>query len=100
MGISMGRGQILILSQLNILIEDLGIWETLFNLLALHTFTGGVPKYIELFCDNSVPMVQSMIEFMICDNSPFIDEGKNLLIEEFGKNYATYIYRHYLTRKQ
>ncbi|KAA6343006.1 hypothetical protein EZS27_009280 [termite gut metagenome] len=31
-----------------------------------------------------------MIEFVVRDNSPFTDEGKNLLIEEFGKNYATY----------
>ena len=27
---------------------------------------------------------------MVRENSPFTDEGKNLLIEEFGKNYATY----------
>mgnify|MGYP000056488187 FL=1 len=31
-----------------------------------------------------------MIDFMVRDNSPFTDEGKNLLIEEFGKNYGTY----------
>lgn len=31
-----------------------------------------------------------MIAFMIRENSPFVDEGKNMLIEEFGKNYATY----------
>lgn len=31
-----------------------------------------------------------MIEFMVRENSSFTDEGKNLLIEEFGKNYATY----------
>ncbi|MFI3240295.1 MAG: ATP-binding protein [Bacteroidales bacterium] len=61
------------------------------DLLALYTFTGGVPKYIELFCDNNVPLtVESMIEFMVRENSSFIDEGKHLLIEEFGKNYATY----------
>lgn len=60
------------------------------DLLALYTFTGGVPKYVELFCDNRVLTVQEMIQFMVRDNSPFTDEGKNLLIEEFGKNYATY----------
>jgi hypothetical protein len=31
-----------------------------------------------------------MISFMVRENSPFTDEGKNLLIEEFGKNYTTY----------
>ena len=60
------------------------------DLLALYTFTGGVPKYVELFCDNVPLTVDEMIAFMARENSPFTDEGKNLLIEEFGKNYATY----------
>lgn len=60
------------------------------DLLALYTFTGGIPKYIELFCDSGRLDVFGMIEFMVRENSPFTDEGKNLLIEEFGKNYATY----------
>lgn len=60
------------------------------DLLALYSFTGGVPKYVELFCDNGALSVDEMISFMVRENSPFTDEGKNLLIEEFGKNYATY----------
>ena len=60
------------------------------DLLALYSFTGGVPKYVELLCDNGAFRVDDMISFMVRDNSPFTDEGKNLLIEEFGKNYATY----------
>ena len=60
------------------------------DLLALYTFTGDVPKYVELFCDNRLLDIDGMINFMVRDNSPFTDEGKNLLIEEFGKNYATY----------
>ncbi len=60
------------------------------DLLALYSFTGGVPKYVELFCDNRMLSTDKMISFMVRENSPFTDEGKNLLIEEFGKNYATY----------
>jgi len=60
------------------------------DLLALYSFTGGVPKYVELFCDNKILSVEEMISFMVRENSSFTDEGKNLLIEEFGKNYATY----------
>ncbi|WP_300699151.1 ATP-binding protein [Bacteroides sp.] len=60
------------------------------DLLALYTFTGGVPKYVELFCDNGTLSVDEMISFMVRENSPFTDEGKNMLIEEFGKNYGTY----------
>ncbi|RZF58870.1 ATP-binding protein [Sphingobacterium corticibacterium] len=60
------------------------------DLLALYTFTGGIPKYVELFCDNDMLGVDDMISFMVRENSSFTDEGKNLLVEEFGKNYATY----------
>jgi AAA+ ATPase superfamily predicted ATPase len=60
------------------------------ELLALYTFTGGIPKYLELFCDNTSLTINGMIDFMVRDNSPFIEEGKHLLIEEFGKNYGMY----------
>jgi AAA+ ATPase superfamily predicted ATPase len=60
------------------------------DLLALYAFTGGVPKYVELFCDNRMLSVGEMIGFMVRENSSFTDEGKHLLVEEFGKNYATY----------
>jgi len=60
------------------------------DLLALYSFTGGVPKYVELSCDNKMLTVDEMIAFMVRENSLFTEEGKHLLIEEFGKNYATY----------
>ena len=60
------------------------------ELLALYTFTGGIPKYLEVLCDGCELEVEKMIEFMVRENSPFTDEGKNLLIQEFGKNYGTY----------
>lgn len=60
------------------------------DLLALYTFTGGIPKYVELLCDNTKLSIEGMITFMVRENSPLIDEGKHLLVEEFGKDYATY----------
>ncbi|MEZ4889150.1 MAG: ATP-binding protein [Crocinitomicaceae bacterium] len=60
------------------------------DLLALYAFTGGVPKYVELLCDNQKLSVNEMIAFMVRDNSLFTEEGRYLLIEEFGKNYGTY----------
>lgn len=51
------------------------------DLLALYSFSGGVPKYVELFCDNRVLTVDEMIDFMVRDNSPlqmkekFINRG-------------------------
>lgn len=60
------------------------------DLLALYTFTGGVPKYVELMCENIKLSTDEMINFMVRQNSVFTDEGKNLLIEEFGKNFGIY----------
>lgn len=60
------------------------------DLLALYSITGGIPKYIELFCDNGHVTGDSMIRFSVSYMSPFIDEGRNLLITEFGRDYGTY----------
>ena len=35
------------------------------DLLAFYTFTGGVPKYVEIFCDNGMLRVDEMITFMV-----------------------------------
>lgn len=60
------------------------------DLLALYSITGGIPKYIELFCDNGHVTSESMLRFTMSYMSPFIDEGRNLLITEFGRDYGTY----------
>ena len=78
------------LSTLKDIMRDYRSGYTNDDLLALYSFTGGVPKYVELFCDNQMLSVDEMISFMVRENSPFTDEGKNLLIEELGKNYASY----------
>ncbi|MDR1357317.1 MAG: ATP-binding protein [Tannerellaceae bacterium] len=78
------------LSTLKEIMRDYNPYYTNDDLLALYSFTGGVPKYVELFCDNIILNIDEMIAFMVRENSPFTDEGKNLLIEEFGKNYGTY----------
>lgn len=60
------------------------------DFLALYSITGGIPKYIELFCDNGHVTCESMLRFSVSYMSPFIDEGRNLLITEFGRDYGTY----------
>ncbi len=60
------------------------------DLLALYAITGGVPKYIELFCDNGYVTADAMLRFVSSAMSPFIDEGRNLLITEMGRDYGTY----------
>lgn len=60
------------------------------DLLALYVLTGGVPKYIELFVDRDHLTVDKMIDQVFQPNSPFLEEGNILLIQEFGKDYGTY----------
>lgn len=60
------------------------------DLLALFTFTGGVAKYVNQLVDAGALDKDAMIRFMVSANSTFLNEGKNNLIEEFGKDYGTY----------
>lgn len=61
--------------------------RTLFNWYVL---TGGMPKYIDSLISNSDGSLENMLEFMVSEYSPFLQEGKNVLIEDFGKEYGTY----------
>ncbi len=60
------------------------------DLLALYIFSGGVAKYLEVFYDKRSFTFEEMLNAIFSYNSLFIDEGKNILIEEFGKEYTTY----------
>lgn len=60
------------------------------ELLAFYTITGGVPKYIELLCEDTDLSIKGMLNYVVSENSPFVNEGRNLLIEEFGKDYGLY----------
>jgi uncharacterized protein len=60
------------------------------NLLDFYLFTGGVAKYIELFILYKSFNQNDMIDRLIEPNSLFLEEGKNRLVEEFGKEYNTY----------
>jgi len=60
------------------------------DLLALYTFTGGVAKYVELLVDDNALTYDAMINSIISPDSTFINEGRSILIEEFGKDYDTY----------
>jgi len=60
------------------------------DLLSFYSFTGGVAKYVELFVDRKILTYESMVDEIFRPNSYFLEEGKNMLIEEFGKEYSTY----------
>lgn len=60
------------------------------ELLAFYCVTGGVPKYMELLCEDTDLSIEGMIDFIVRENSLFVNEGRTLLIEEFGKDYGMY----------
>lgn len=60
------------------------------DLLALYLFSGGVAKYVESFIDNKIFSKEQMLDFVTQEGSHFIDEGKLMLIDEFGKDYGVY----------
>ena len=60
------------------------------DLLSFYTFTGGVAKYVEILVDKQAFTFQKQLDVILEENSLFLEEGKNLLIEEFGKQFTTY----------
>lgn len=60
------------------------------DLLCLYLLTGGVAKYIELLMDAGAVTHKQMLDMVTRADSPFLGEGKDLLISEFGKEYGTY----------
>ncbi len=60
------------------------------DLLAFYILTGGVAKYVEWFVQKKAFTLSKMLNELFRENSLLLDEGKNLLIEEFGKDYTTY----------
>lgn len=60
------------------------------DLLCLYLLTGGVPKYIALLMDEGATTKDGMLDFVTSSGSPFLSEGKEVLVSEFGKDYSIY----------
>lgn len=60
------------------------------DLLAFYLITGGVAKYVELLVQAQTFSLESIVEEIFTANSLFLEEGKNVLIDEFGKEYGNY----------
>jgi AAA+ ATPase superfamily predicted ATPase len=60
------------------------------DILTFYAITGGAARYVELFFDKEKHTLSGMVEEIFRENSLLIDEGKNVLIEEFGRDYGTY----------
>ncbi|ADK79861.1 ATP-binding protein [Sediminispirochaeta smaragdinae] len=60
------------------------------NLFINYLLTGGVPRYQEILLANKKFSEEEILRFYFKVDSPFIEEGRTILIEEFGKEYGTY----------
>jgi AAA+ ATPase superfamily predicted ATPase len=60
------------------------------DLLAFYLFTGGIAKYVELLVDEGAFTLMAILDMIFSENSLFLNEGKNVLIDEFGKDYGNY----------
>ncbi len=77
------------ISQIQNILQDNSI-NDLKNLFEFYLLTGGMPKYLDLLITNQCHNLDSCLDYMLSKDSPFLNEGRNQLIEEFGGNYATY----------
>ena len=60
------------------------------DLLDMWTITGGVAKYMKLLIDARAFTRKKMLETVFALGSPFFDEGKAALVQEFGPDHANY----------
>lgn len=78
------------LSTLREIMNDNNPGHTPDDLLALYMVTGGVAKYVEQLSMQRAFTKERIIESVLSYGSYFIDEGKELLSDEFGKDYGNY----------
>ena len=60
------------------------------DLLTLYMITGGVAKYVELLMDRGATCKDERIREVLSVGSYFLDEGQEMLRDEFGKDYGNY----------
>lgn len=60
------------------------------DLLFLYALTGGVSHYIALLMNAKATTFKKMLDFVTRSDSPFLSEGKDLLVSEFGRDYSIY----------
>lgn len=60
------------------------------DLLCLYLISGGVPQYVALLMNAKATSKRKMLAAVFQTGSPFLTEGKDILISEFGRDYAIY----------
>ncbi len=60
------------------------------DLLCLYMLSGGVAKYISLLMDSGSTTKKKMIDYVTGITSPFLIDGKDVLVSEMGRDYGVY----------
>lgn len=60
------------------------------DLLAFYMITGGVAKYVEQLVQAKAFTKKAILNTVFKENSYFLGEGRDVLIDEFGKDYGNY----------
>lgn len=60
------------------------------DLLAFYMITGGVAKYVEQLIIKKAFTKKKILDTLFSEGSFFLDEGRDVLIDEFGKDYGNY----------
>ncbi|MCL1911462.1 MAG: ATP-binding protein [Leptospirales bacterium] len=60
------------------------------DLLAFYMITGGIAKYVEQLVINKAFTKKKILDTVFKENSFFLDEGRTVLIDEFGKDHGNY----------
>ena len=61
------------------------------DLLCLYALTGGVAKYVAWLMDAKATTKTKMLRWATQTGSPYLSEGTELIMSEFGKDYTNYL---------
>ena len=61
------------------------------DLLCLYALTGGVAKYVAWLMDAKATTKPKMLKWVTQAGSPYLSEGTELIMSEFGKDYTNYL---------
>ena len=78
------------ISVLKNILKDYNPVYTAEDLLFLYMLTGGVSHYIALLMNAKAVTHDKMLDFVTRSDSPFLNEGKELLVSEFGRDFSVY----------
>lgn len=79
------------ISVLKQILHDYNPKYTSEDLLCLYMLTGGVAKYVAWLMNAKATTKTKMLRWVTQAGSPYLTEGTELIISEFGKDYTNYL---------